>query len=102
MVSRRPVRKGFLWAALLVSLLALFPLATGAQDSEPIVVGSILDATGPINIYGTPMIDATRMAIDDINANGGVLGRQLKLVEYDGQSTNDKYTEYANQLILRD
>ena len=33
-------------------------------------MGSILDATGPINIYGLPMIDSTRFAIDDINANG--------------------------------
>ena len=39
-----------------------------AQDAIP--VGSILDATGPINIYGLPMIDSTRFAIDDINANG--------------------------------
>jgi branched-chain amino acid transport system substrate-binding protein len=65
------------------------PLTRGvAAQDDTIKVGSILDATGPINIYGAPMIDATRLAIDHINANGGVLGRQLELIEYDGQSDN--------------
>jgi len=40
--------------------------------------------------------------VQDINASGGVLGRQLKLVAYDAQSDNAKYTTYANQLALRD
>jgi urea transport system substrate-binding protein len=68
---------------------------------EPIVVGSLLDATGPINIYGLPMIDAARMAIDDINEKGGVLGRPLKLIEYDTQSTNDMYVQYATELAVK-
>ena len=55
---------------------------------------------GPINIYGLPMIDGTRFAIDDINANGGVLGRPLRLIELDAQSNNQLYTEYASKLIL--
>jgi urea transport system substrate-binding protein len=74
----------------------------GGDDSGPIVVGSILDATGPLNIYGKPMTDATRLAINDINQHGGVLGRKLKLVFYDAQSAQDKYTQYANQLALKD
>lgn len=89
--------------------LAAAALAAGAFTAgnatlraQELPVVSILDATGPINIYGAPMIDATRMAIDSINASGGVLGRKLKLIEYDGQSTNDRYVQYANQAILRD
>jgi urea transport system substrate-binding protein len=72
-----------------------------AQE-KPVVVGSILDETGPLNIYGVPMADATKFAIEDINAKGGVLGRQLKLVTYDAQSDNAKYTQYATQLAMRD
>jgi urea transport system substrate-binding protein len=88
----------------LVVALAASAAAFGKSDvsNEPIVVGSILDATGPINIYGKPMIDSTRLSIDHINANGGVLGRKLKLVLYDGQSTNEKYTQFASRLALRD
>ena len=74
----------------------------GGEQEGPIVVGSILDRTGPLNIYGKAMSDATQFAVDDINANGGVLGRQLKLVSYDAQSAQERYTQYANRLALQD
>ncbi len=73
-----------------------------AASGEAIRVGSILDETGPINIYGVAMVAATELAIDDINKNGGVLGRPLELVTADAQSDNAKYTQYANQMIQRD
>ncbi len=76
-------------------------LSTEAAAGE-ITVGSLLDGTGPINIYGLPMIDATQFAVDDINAKGGVLGKKLKLVAFDTQSTNERYTQYATRLILQD
>jgi branched-chain amino acid transport system substrate-binding protein len=103
-MARNPIRRRLAWIAVLALLVAWsgLPLARGAGAQETITVGSILDATGPINVYGVPMIDATRLAIDDINANGGVLGKQLELVEYDAQSDNAKYSEFANQLILKD
>ena len=98
-------RRGFVRLAVALRLLPASALAiarpAGAQG-DTIKVGSVLDATGPINVYGAPMIDATKLAIDAINANGGVLSKQLELVEYDAQSDNAKYTQYANQLILQD
>jgi branched-chain amino acid transport system substrate-binding protein len=86
----------------LAALLMAASLGAAAADKKPMVVGSILDETGPLNIYGTAMVDATKLAIKQINENGGVLGRQLKLVSYDAQSDNAKYTLYANQLSLKD
>ena len=74
--------------------------AGGGQGD--IAVGSVLDETGPLNIYGKPMADATKLAIKDINDSGGVLGRKLKLVAYDTQSDNAKYTQFTNQLVVRD
>ncbi len=86
--------------ALGTAALAGCGQTTTPTSTEPVAVGSLLDATGPINIYGTPLIDATKFAIDDINSKGGVLSRQLKLTSFDTQSTNDKYVQYANQLML--
>ena len=86
----------------LAALLMVASLGAAAADKKPIVVGSILDETGPLNIYGKSMVDATKLAIKQINENGGVLGRPLKLVSYDAQSDNAKYTLYANQLSLKD
>nr|WSY48867.1 transporter substrate-binding protein [Streptomyces sp. NBC_00886] len=75
---------------------------TGVNSKGPVIVGSILDATGPLNVYGKSKIDATNLAIKDINAHGGVLGRRLKLISYDAQSDNARYTQYANKLTLED
>lgn len=101
------------WATALTALAAValaigFAACGGGGDGgdssngEDIVVGSLLDATGPLNIYGKEMTNATQLAIDDINENGGVLGRQLKLVAFDTQSDDTKYTQYANQLALKE
>lgn len=74
----------------------------GGEPQDPIKVGSVLDETGPLNIYGQAMSDATNLAIKDINDSGGVNGRMLELVSYDAQSDNAKYTQYATQLAQRD
>jgi urea transport system substrate-binding protein len=105
---RRPLtRRSFLSAGgLVMGGLGLAACSASRGGSESgggaVTVGSLLDATGPINIYGKPLIDATNFAVDDINKKGGVLGRQLKLVSFDTQSDNDKYAQFANTLILND
>ena len=78
------------------------PAEASPETSEPIRVGSLLDETGPLNIYGTPMADATRLAIADINAKGGVLGRQLELVALDSKSDQNEYIAGADQLVAED
>jgi len=78
------------------------PTEAAPETSEPIRVGSLLDETGPLNIYGTPMADATRLAIADINASGGVLGRQLELVALDSKSDQNEYIAGADQLVAED
>jgi urea transport system substrate-binding protein len=92
--------------ALTLSLAACTASTGGsgdvAADDSPIKVGSVLDMTGPLNVYSTVKANVTRLAVDDINANGGVLGRQLELVEYDSQSSTAKNVEYANQLVNAD
>lgn len=92
-------------AILLLALAACSSSGNGANSgaqNTPITVGSILDETGGLNIYGTAMSQATKLSIKDINEHGGVLGRQLKLVSYDAQSDNAKYTQYASTLTLQD
>jgi urea transport system substrate-binding protein len=111
--KRRTTRRliGLVSAALLTAATAAGCGASGSSgtgssgaktSSEPIKVGTILSLTGPINIYGKPMYDATRLAVKDINAHGGVLGRQLQLKFYDDQSDVAKDTLYANKLALQD
>jgi len=99
MLTRRQALHQF-GAASVGLALAGVPLQRVSAQAGEIVVGSLLDSTGPINIYGLPMVDATKFAIDDINASGGVLGKKLRVVQFDTQSNNQLYTQYATQLIL--
>lgn len=51
--------------------------------SDPIIIGYVLGATGWMRFYDGPALDAARLAVDDINSAGGVLGRPLQLLQYD-------------------
>lgn len=74
--------------------------AWGAED--PIGVASIHDLSGGLDIYGKPMIDALTLAVEEANAAGGLLGRQIKLINYDTQSNMQLYTQFAQQAALKD
>jgi branched-chain amino acid transport system substrate-binding protein len=100
-VNRRDALK-ILGGTVGASFAAALGSGRAAAQGSEIAVGSLLDGTGPINIYGLPMIDATKFAIDDINANGGVLGKKLKLIQLDAQSDNQIYAQYATRLLVDD
>jgi urea transport system substrate-binding protein len=99
-ITRRDLVRGAVAGGLGVAAPAL--VRESAVAADEIAVGSILDASGPINIYGLPMIDATKFATESINEAGGVLGRRLRLVETDCQSNNQIYAQNAVKLILDD
>lgn len=74
--------------------------ALGSED--PILIGSLHDQSGPVGTSGVPMVRALELGIEEVNAAGGVLGRPLKLVHYDTQSNIQLYTQYAQQIALKD
>ena len=73
-----------------------------AHAADPITFVSILDQSGGLDIYGIPMVEATRMAVSEINAAGGLLDRAIDLKIYDPQSTIQFYTQYATQAAAGD
>ncbi|MGB1389102.1 MAG: transporter substrate-binding protein [Paracoccaceae bacterium] len=78
------------------------PATVGRAQSDAIKFASILDLSGGLDIYGAPMAETTKMAIEDINAAGGLLGREVELTLYDAQSTIQFYTQYATQAAAGD
>ena len=68
----------------------------------PIKLGSVLDNSGNLDAYGKPMVQATQLAAEEINAAGGLLGRKIEVVQYDTQSDIALYTKYAQQLARDD
>lgn len=73
-----------------------------AQDVDPIKIGFLMDLTGPLQVYGKPKANCIQLAVDELNASGGVLGRQIELVTYDTQSQTQLYGQFAQQLVLKD
>ena len=76
--------------------------AREAHASGEIPVASIHDLSGGLDIYGKPMEDAMKLAAEEINAAGGLLGKKIKLISYDSQSNMQQYTQFAQQSALKD
>lgn len=89
--------KHLITGALTLSV-ALAATAAVAQTK----IGAIFDQTGSLNIYGIQQNNALDLAVEKINAEGGLLGEPVEVVSYDAQSELSKYTQYANTAILRD
>lgn len=68
----------------------------------PIRVGILHSLTGTMGLSETPVKDATLLAIEEINAAGGVLGRPLEPVVVDGQSDWGVFAREAERLITEE
>ncbi|MEM1163147.1 MAG: transporter substrate-binding protein, partial [Pseudomonadota bacterium] len=93
-------RRKFMAGASAIALAA--PVITGRALADDLKFVSILDQSGGLDIYGKPMVDATRMAIDEINAAGGLNGSMVDLKIYDPQSTIQFYTQFATEAAVGD
>ncbi|EIP98384.1 urea ABC transporter, urea binding protein [Opitutaceae bacterium TAV1] len=90
-----------------VSHAADFPTAavntTGLAVTDSVVtVGQLHSATGTMAISETGSIQAEQLAIDQINATGGILGRQIKIIVEDGASDWPTFAEKAKKLLVND
>ncbi|HWW47916.1 MAG TPA: ABC transporter substrate-binding protein [Xanthobacteraceae bacterium] len=90
-------------AAGATTLLGGFTAAAPAiAQNAPIKVGALVDLSGPLQPFGQGKMQAIQLAAEEINAAGGLLGRKIELVQYDTQSENQLYGQFAQQLALRD
>ncbi len=67
-----------------------------------IKVGVITDQTGPLSVMGIANANVAKMVIDDINAQGGLLGRQIELLVEDSATTDSVAETKAAQLVGQD
>lgn len=78
------------------------PVSMAVKAADPVKLGLLEDQSGNFSLAVIPKIHATKLAIDEINAKGGILGRPIKLIHYDTQSDNTKFQEFARRLIQTD
>ncbi|MCU4412715.1 urea ABC transporter substrate-binding protein [Acinetobacter sp. WU_MDCI_Axc73] len=67
-----------------------------------VYVGQLHSSTGTMAISETGSIQAEKLAIDQINQSGGVLGRQIKIIQEDGASDWPTFAEKARKLTEKD
>ncbi|VFR41603.1 Urea ABC transporter, urea binding protein [plant metagenome] len=73
-----------------------------AVTDKEVIVGQLHSATGTMAISETGSIQAERLAIEQINAMGGILGRQIKVIQEDGASDWPTFAEKARKLLVSD
>lgn len=91
-------------AALVVVSLAVAACGTGGGGggSGPIKIGLLQPLTGPVSAAGIAVRDGAMIALEEINAAGGVNGRKLELVVEDDENDPAVCTNAANKVITRD
>ena len=77
------------------------PKAMAITDTE-VTVGQLHSATGTMAISETGSIQAEQLAIEQINAAGGVLGKKIKIIQEDGASDWPNFAEKAKKLLVGD
>ncbi|MFS2223737.1 ABC transporter substrate-binding protein [Pantoea sp. B65] len=96
-------RRSLLKSSMATLAVAPFISLTGRTlAAEPIKVAAIFDQSGGLDIYGLPTMQCVEQAVDDLNDQGGLLGRPVELIKYDPQSNIQYYTQFATQAATRD
>jgi len=94
------MRIGFVFLAIAGIVFFVFsPPSFATLTGKPIVIGYIGDVTSP----GTrPNMEIQKFAVEEINKNGGILGRPVKFIIVDGKGGTSQTVEGARRLIIED
>src|ERR1700743_1363920 len=113
---KSPLRRKLLAGMAVLPAISLLPRSSWADtpatsavnttglavtDTE-VTVGILHAAAGTMAISETGSIEAEKLAIDQINAEGGVLGRKIKFIQEDGASDWPTFAEKAQKLLVND
>src|SRR6266851_2513379 len=102
--------KSFKALGLAVGALALTHLPASAQtkvtnegiSATEIVIGTHQDLSGPIKVWGVPVSNGMKMAVEEINAAGGINGRKLRLILEDSGYDPKRAVLASQKMVERD
>ena len=89
-------------ASLIAISAAVLGLSGLVHAAEPIKIGVSGPYTGGSSSMGVSMRDGVKLAVDEINKAGGVIGRQLQIVERDDEAKNERGVQIAQELINKE
>lgn len=88
--------------SLVLACLAMLLCSFSAQAADPIKIGGLFADSGKVAFVGTASKLVAQMAVDEINAAGGVLGRPLELVLRDTESNPNLALRGARELVEKE
>ncbi len=88
--------------AVMAVLLSSLPQSTAGAQQDPIRIGEINSYTGPLAAFTVPYRSGWELAVEQINAGGGVLGRSLEVISRDDGGKPADAVKFAEELIRRE
>ena len=89
-------------AVLAAGLVAFTGCNDKKSSSDKVKIALLTDRTGDFASYGEQNYIGVKLAVDEINAAGGINGKQIELIQADTQSDNTVYQEMARKVCLED
>src|SRR3990167_5701828 len=104
------MRLNLLKPALLGAAVGLAALPALAQTkvtnqgitATEIVLGTHQDLSGPIKVWGVPVLNGMQLGVDEVNAKGGIHGRKIKLIAEDSQYDPKKAVLASQKMVEKD
>lgn len=98
-MTRRTILKGFAGAGS-AAIATGFPFVNRlALGQQPIKLGALYPFTGPMALEAQEMLAASQIAVEDVNADGGVMGRKVELVTRDTEFKPEVTKRKATELL---
>src|SRR5450432_1483820 len=88
--------------ASIVGIAVAAALSFQSFAADPIRIGVSGPFTGGSSPMGVSMRDGVKLATKEINAKGGILGRQIELVERDDEAKNERGVQVSQELISKE
>src|SRR5229473_2193704 len=99
-MAYRVVERSWLAAGFGAALAAWAMLAGPASAQEEVKIGGLMDVTGPIANFMPALLASAQLAVDEVNANGGILGgKKLRMVIVDTQGNEQGAVDGARKLV---
>lgn len=104
-MSLHMLKMSLLGAALAVvagPALAQTKVTNQGISAKEIVIGTHQDLSGPIKVWGVPVLNGMKLAVEEVNAKGGIHGRLLKLIAEDSAYEPRKAVLATQKMVERD
>lgn len=93
--------RSMIWQTIAAAMLTSGLISSAAAQST-IKIGLVQPLTGAFAAAGTDVVNGAKIAVDEINAAGGVIGRKLELVIEDTKSNPTEAASVTEKLVVRD